>query len=521
MRLRRRARISTGLRIQRGCDDVPDELRAAAVLVDGGDLPGQPSTVVDLTGREPLVLREGAVPAAEALARVEAVAAGSGPGSSIGADGGRAAHVRGPAGRDAHRRRPRDRRSARPGARARARRDRADRVRELHVAGDARGGRQRPHEQVLRGVPGPPLLRRLRDRRRDRAAGDRPRPGSLRRAARERPAARRRTDEHGRLLRLPPAGRHDPLALALTRRPPHPRAQGQLLRPSLRHPALRRLPRDERRRLRRRAPTREGAPAEADRVRRVGISADRRDAEVPGDRGRGRRAPALRHGALRRARRRGNPSEPRRRLRLRHLDHAQDARRAAVRVHPLSGGACAGRRSRGVPRDAGRPAQPRHRRQGDVLPDRRVRALPAVPAAGQAERGRALRRAPGRRSRGTHGRYRHAPPAHRPSPLRMEREGRRGAARRGRRHGEPQHHPVRRAAADDRVGRPARNARGDDARVRRGRHPRGGADHRGRARSGRGPRSAGREERGALRAASAVSGAWPPSRPSAERAPRG
>jgi tRNA A37 threonylcarbamoyladenosine synthetase subunit TsaC/SUA5/YrdC len=35
--------------------------------VDVGELPGTPSTVVDLTGPEPVVLREGAVPAAEAL----------------------------------------------------------------------------------------------------------------------------------------------------------------------------------------------------------------------------------------------------------------------------------------------------------------------------------------------------------------------------------------------------------------------------------------------------------------------
>ena len=50
--------------------DVPDELLDAVVAVlDGGELPGTPSTVVDLTGPEPIVLREGAVPAAEALAR--------------------------------------------------------------------------------------------------------------------------------------------------------------------------------------------------------------------------------------------------------------------------------------------------------------------------------------------------------------------------------------------------------------------------------------------------------------------
>jgi L-threonylcarbamoyladenylate synthase len=54
----------------RRLDEVPDEIRATAVLVDGGELPGTPSTVVDLTGPEPDVLREGAVPAAEVLERV-------------------------------------------------------------------------------------------------------------------------------------------------------------------------------------------------------------------------------------------------------------------------------------------------------------------------------------------------------------------------------------------------------------------------------------------------------------------
>lgn len=55
-------------------DDVPPELRAAvAAAVDAGELPGTPSTVLDLTGDEPRVLREGAVPAAEALRAVAAV----------------------------------------------------------------------------------------------------------------------------------------------------------------------------------------------------------------------------------------------------------------------------------------------------------------------------------------------------------------------------------------------------------------------------------------------------------------
>ncbi len=51
-------------------EDVPEELRAAAaVVIDGGELPGVPSTVLDFTGREPQVLREGAASGAEAIER--------------------------------------------------------------------------------------------------------------------------------------------------------------------------------------------------------------------------------------------------------------------------------------------------------------------------------------------------------------------------------------------------------------------------------------------------------------------
>jgi L-threonylcarbamoyladenylate synthase len=57
----------------RTLQDVPPEIRAAAALVDGGELPGTPSTVLDLTGAEPRVLREGAVPAAKALERFRQV----------------------------------------------------------------------------------------------------------------------------------------------------------------------------------------------------------------------------------------------------------------------------------------------------------------------------------------------------------------------------------------------------------------------------------------------------------------
>jgi L-threonylcarbamoyladenylate synthase len=58
----------------RTVSEVPDDVReACAAVLDVGPLPGTPSTVIDLTGREPSVLREGAVPAEEALARLSAV----------------------------------------------------------------------------------------------------------------------------------------------------------------------------------------------------------------------------------------------------------------------------------------------------------------------------------------------------------------------------------------------------------------------------------------------------------------
>lgn len=51
--------------------DVPEEIRrGCGALVDGGVLPGVPSTVVDLTGDEPAILREGAVKSADVVDRV-------------------------------------------------------------------------------------------------------------------------------------------------------------------------------------------------------------------------------------------------------------------------------------------------------------------------------------------------------------------------------------------------------------------------------------------------------------------
>jgi len=57
-------------------EDVPDELlEAAALAVDGGPLPGVPSTVLDFTQAEPRVIREGSASGAEALERVRAATA--------------------------------------------------------------------------------------------------------------------------------------------------------------------------------------------------------------------------------------------------------------------------------------------------------------------------------------------------------------------------------------------------------------------------------------------------------------
>jgi L-threonylcarbamoyladenylate synthase len=49
--------------------EVPERIRAGCgAVLDVGPLPGTPSTVLDLTAAEPVVLREGAVAAADALA---------------------------------------------------------------------------------------------------------------------------------------------------------------------------------------------------------------------------------------------------------------------------------------------------------------------------------------------------------------------------------------------------------------------------------------------------------------------
>ena len=60
----------------RRIDQIPAEiLEHVGAVVDAGELPGTPSTVLDFTGEEPRVIREGAAPAVEALDRVAAALA--------------------------------------------------------------------------------------------------------------------------------------------------------------------------------------------------------------------------------------------------------------------------------------------------------------------------------------------------------------------------------------------------------------------------------------------------------------
>ena len=57
-------------------DDVPQRIRdAVAAELDLGPLPGTPSTVIDFSRDEPLVIREGIASAADAIARVQSALA--------------------------------------------------------------------------------------------------------------------------------------------------------------------------------------------------------------------------------------------------------------------------------------------------------------------------------------------------------------------------------------------------------------------------------------------------------------
>jgi len=60
----------------RRVEDIPREiLERVAAVVDAGELPGTPSTIIDFSGAEPRVIREGAASAAGAIERVSAALA--------------------------------------------------------------------------------------------------------------------------------------------------------------------------------------------------------------------------------------------------------------------------------------------------------------------------------------------------------------------------------------------------------------------------------------------------------------
>jgi len=56
----------------RRVEEIPESIRATAVVIDGGELPGTPSTVLDLSGPEPVLLRAGAGDPVRALALARA-----------------------------------------------------------------------------------------------------------------------------------------------------------------------------------------------------------------------------------------------------------------------------------------------------------------------------------------------------------------------------------------------------------------------------------------------------------------
>ena len=237
------------------------------------------------------------------------------------------------------------------------------------------------HQQVRRGLPRPPLLRRLRGRRPRRDARHRAGEGALRRRARQRPAALRHQREHGGLLRAAAAGRHAARHGPRLRRAPDPRPPALLLGARLQGRRLRRRPRQRADRLRRGRAAGARAPAEAHRLRRLGLQPGDRLRPLPRDRRPRRRAAHGRHRAHRRAGRRRAPPLAGAALPRRHHDHAQDAARSARRHHPLPRRARQGDRSRGLPRPPGRPADARDRRQGGRLRRGRDAGVPRLSGA--------------------------------------------------------------------------------------------------------------------------------------------
>ena len=175
-------------------DDVPRRIRdGCGAELDLGPLPGTPSTVLDLTGAEPRVLREGAVPAADAAAagcghRIPAWPSPSRPSSSCAPPVSRTSTRRSPTllGRELDRQRGQIELIAS---------ENFTWPSVLEAVGSV------PTNKYAEGYPGKryyggcEVVDEIEELARDA------REGAVRRRARERAAARRRAGEHGRLLR--------------------------------------------------------------------------------------------------------------------------------------------------------------------------------------------------------------------------------------------------------------------------------------------------------------------------------
>ena len=198
-------------------------------------------------------------------------------------------------------RRPRGRRVRGQGGAAPAADAGDDRLGELRPGRRDAGAGQRADQQVRRGLPRPPLLRRLRERRRHRDAGHRAGQGPVRGRFRERAAALGRAGERGRDGRADQAGRHHPGPVPGARRAPDPRHADQLLRAALQRRGVRGVQGGLPHRHGRGRQAGPAVPAETDHRRLVGLPAAPGLRAVPADRRRGRRAADGRHGPLRRA----------------------------------------------------------------------------------------------------------------------------------------------------------------------------------------------------------------------------
>ena len=199
--------------------------------------------------------------------------------------------------------------------------------------GDGRAGLA-ADQQVRRGLPRQALLRRLRVRRRGRAAGHRPRSSSCSAPsyANVQPNSGSQANQ-ARVLRPAAARRHHHGHEPGRRRPPDPRhaaeherqvVQGGQLRPG----------RQRSHRLRRDGAPGARAQAQADHRRRLGLQpAHRLRALRQGGQGH-RRVLHGRHGALRRPDRRRRLPQPGAACRRGDQHHAQEPARPARRHHP-------------------------------------------------------------------------------------------------------------------------------------------------------------------------------------------